>query len=67
MKYFVITTKSESSDSYSYLIKSQKTPTRKQIDKFLKKNANDIDEDGNCWEYFEELIDVSPDQNFLDL
>lgn len=45
MRKFVITTTSESSDHYVYLVKHPKEPTDKELDRFLSKYANDKDDD----------------------
>jgi hypothetical protein len=58
MKKFVITTTSESSDHYMYFIECIKEPTIKQINKWLKENGNDIDEDGKCYETVDEIEEI---------
>jgi hypothetical protein len=43
MKSFVLITRSESSDYYHYLIKSETTPSSEKIKNFLEQNAQDKD------------------------
>jgi hypothetical protein len=45
MKKFVLVTKSESGDDYTYFINSKREPSIKQLEKFLKEHACDKDED----------------------
>ncbi len=45
MKKFVLITKSESGDDYTYFINSKKEPNSKQLKKFLKEHACDKDEE----------------------
>jgi len=59
MKKFVLNTKSESGDNYTYFIESAKKPSDAQIKNFLKTHGNDIDEeDGTIYEHTEALIEI---------
>lgn len=52
MKNFVLVTKSESGDDYTYFIKHPEMPTTEEINTFLVEHGSDV-EDG---ESFEEVI-----------
>ena len=45
MKKFVLNTKSESYNNYTYFIKHTKKPTDEELKRFLKEHASDKDED----------------------
>jgi hypothetical protein len=63
MKLFVITTTSESSDHYSYVIKHPKQPTDKELKAFMIRHSCDKDKSkGVLYEYITEVIEVSEDQ-----
>jgi len=57
MKKFVLITKSESGDDYTYFINSKKEPTGKQLEKFLKEHACDKDED-EVYENVESIVEI---------
>lgn len=57
MKKFVLTTHSESGDDYTYFIEHPKNPTHKQLEAFLKENANDI-EDGIVYEHVRSCVEI---------
>lgn len=52
---FVLNTRSESGDSYSYFIEHPKQPTTKQLQRFLLKHSHDKDEDGKTYENIESV------------
>lgn len=57
MKLFVLCTKSESCDDYTYVIKHPKKPTDKELKLFLKHHACDKDDD-EVYEYIESITEV---------
>lgn len=57
MKFFVLTTTSESGDHYIYYIQHPKKPTLKELEKFLEKYASDKDED-QVYEYVDTIEEV---------
>lgn len=63
MKKFVLITKSESSDEYTYFIKHSKKPNTKELELFLKEHACDKDED----EVYENVVSIEEieEDNFL--
>jgi len=64
MKKFIVQTVSESADQYTYFIKHPKKPNQKELNKFLKEHATDIDENGKLWEYVNEIKEIV-DEDFL--
>ncbi len=54
------TTYSESSDHYVYVIRTNKRPTMKQLDWWLKVNASDVNED-TCFESIHEVESIDLD------
>lgn len=64
MKKFVLITKSQSGDDYVYFIKHNKLPTEKQLLKFLKVNATDIDED-DLYEDIESITEIKEEEFLL--
>lgn len=68
MKYFVIQTKSESSDHYTYFLQNETKPNKKELDVFLKNHANDKDDyDGELtvYEHIESVIEIPNFNKFL--
>lgn len=67
MKKFVLNTKSESSDNYTYFLKHKQEPTQKELEKFLKIHAFDKDEeDGHVYEYVESITEIV-EEEFLEI
>ena len=62
LKTFVLITKSESGDNYSYQIQHTDKPTSEEIEKFLLKNGSDVSADHSgelyCYEDQEILIEI---------
>ena len=62
MKTFVLITKSESGDNYSYQIQHNDRPTSEEVEKLLLKNGSDISSDHigelYCYEHQEMLIEI---------
>jgi len=59
MKTYLIITKSESSDSYHYLVRSNDKPTKKQLKKFLLEHGNDVDKESKeIFENVEHIINL---------
>lgn len=58
MKTFVITTTSESSDHYVYVVRSKSKPSNSKIEKFLEKHGSDIDEDGTVYEHVDGVHEI---------
>jgi hypothetical protein len=54
---FVLFTKSESGDDYSYLIEHPQEPTKEELDWFLMENACDKDED-TVYEHRVDLVSL---------
>lgn len=63
MKKFVLITKSESSDYYTYLLKHHTKPTDAEIQKFLSVHAYDKDDEGYVYEH-EILLTEIKDSDF---
>ena len=57
MKYFILNTKSESGDNYTYFIEHPENPSNDELKRFLLINANDI-EDDYVYENIETLIEI---------
>lgn len=57
-KKFMLVTKSESCDDYSYLLKHPTMPTSEELDMFLQENACDQDE-GRHYENVVDIIELS--------
>lgn len=64
MKQFVLKTKSESGDNYTYFIEHPTKPTDEELELFLIEHANDKDEeeDGEMvvYEYPESITEIKP-------
>jgi hypothetical protein len=58
MKKFVLITLSESGDEYIYFIEHPKMPTRKQLQKWLAFNGNDV-EDDYCYERVSRIEEIT--------
>lgn len=58
MKTFVITTTSESSDHYVYVVRSKSKPSDKKLEKFLKEHSSDVDEDGTVYEHIDDVHEI---------
>ena len=63
MKKFLIITKSISGDDYTYFLSHPKTPTKKDLKKFLEIHATDKDED-QVYEEIEACVEIK-DEDFL--
>jgi len=57
MKKFILITKSESGDDYTYFIEHPQEPTSKELKLFLQENANDI-EDDEVYENVERIEEI---------
>jgi len=57
MKRFVLNTKSESGDNYTYFIEHPNKPTSEELNKFLMEQGCDNDEE-QTYEYVETLIEL---------
>jgi hypothetical protein len=57
MKNFVLNTKSESGDNYTYLITHPEKPTNEELQNFLREHACDQDED-TIYEHIEGLVEL---------
>ncbi len=57
MKYWIITTKTESSDEFAHIIKGNRKPLPKQIEAFLKREyPYEYEEVGHVlWEIYESV------------
>jgi hypothetical protein len=65
MKKFVLNTKSESSDYYTYFIEHPQEPTKEEIELFLKEYARDKDdEDGHVYEHVQDIYEIE-EEKFL--
>ena len=58
MRKFSLTTKSQSGDYYVYFIEHTKTPSHKQLIKFLEKNGNDIYDDPDFGKQLMEEVEI---------
>lgn len=62
LKTFVLITKSESGDDYSYQIQNTVEPTSEEIEKFLLEYGSDVSTDFSgelyCYEHQEMLIEI---------
>lgn len=65
------TTTSDSCDHYSYTLRTEKKPTMKQLERYLKANAGDVDEEGICYECIDDeslcFIDLDNLPEFTDI
>ncbi len=57
MKNFCLTTHSESGDEYLYFIEHPTHPTSKELNLFLMKHGNDMDED-QTYEYVRDCEEI---------
>ena len=58
MRQFVVTTTSESSDHYVYLIEHENEPTQDELDRFLMTEGCDYDEE-RTYEYVDEVLEIT--------
>ncbi len=58
LKKFALTTHSESGDHYLYFIEHLTEPTQDELQSFLNIHGSDVDEDGQCYEYIQECIEI---------
>jgi hypothetical protein len=59
MKYFVINTRSESGDDFTYIIKHDNKPSHEELKAFLIKNSCDKDENEHVlYEYVETVVEI---------
>lgn len=66
MKQFVLKTKSESSDYYTYFIEHPKKPTDEEIERFLMEYANDREEEDDgemiVYESCDSIQEIKPEK-----
>lgn len=63
IKQFVLKTKSESGDNYTYFIEHLQKPTNEELELFLIEHANDKEEEGGemiVYEYPESITEITP-------